>query len=254
MADAETARRLLGLLDLTELSDGACEDDVERLLVKALGPPGRPAAVCVWPQFVTLAAGRLRGRQVAVATVINFPAGGDDAGRAVQDTDEALSDGAGEIDLVLPYRAFLAGDAAVAADMVEAVKERLPAGIVLKVIIETGAFPDQASIAAAARLAIAAGADFLKTSTGRIATGATQQAATTLLEVIRESVVPVGLKVSGGIRTVEQAAGFLTLAEAMMGEGWAQRSTFRIGASSLHAALVEALGGARQLDDPDGIY
>jgi len=237
------ARRILAMLDLTELSDGAREDTVEACLRKALGPPGKPAAVCLWPQFVSLAARRLQGSGVAVATVVNFPKGGTDEGRVVDDVREALSDGADEIDLVLPYGAFLAGDTQAASGMVEAVRDELTDRHLLKVILETGAFPDAESIASASRLAIASGADFIKTSTGKTAVSATPAAVRTMLEVIHESPEPVGIKPSGGIRTLDDARAYLTLAEAVMGVGWPVPETFRFGASGLHGAIVAVLGG-----------
>ncbi len=116
MADRDLALRALKLLDLTDLSDGCREDHVEALIQKALTPHGPVAAVCVWPQFVSLARARLKGKGVKVATVINFPAGGDDVERAIEDTEEALDDGADEIDLVLPYKALIAGDEITPAD------------------------------------------------------------------------------------------------------------------------------------------
>ena len=254
MTDKLFAARVLSLLDLTELSDGAREDNVEVLIRKALGPWGKPAAVCIWPQFVSLAAGRLKGKGVAVATVVNFPKGGDDVERTVDDVCEAVRDGADEIDLVMPYRAFLDGDSETPTNMIVAVKERLGDKRLLKVILETGVYPDQITIAAASRLAIEAGADFIKTSTGKLPTCATIEAADTMLGVIKESIVPAGLKPSGGIRTLADAKAYLDLADARMGLGWATPKTFRFGASGLHAAIIEGLGSATELNDPDGIY
>lgn len=237
------AARALTLLDLTDLSDGCCEDHVEKLLQRATAPFGPVAAVCVWPQFVSLCARRLEGRGIAIATVINFPKGGDFIERAIDDTEEALKDGATEIDLVMPYHAYLAGDVPITRSMIAEVKELMPDEGRLKVILETGAFPDQASIAAATRLAIEEGTDFVKTSTGTIATGATPEAVATILETIRESRIPCGLKVSGGLRTLEDAAGYLRIAGRIMGEEWATPATFRFGSSKLYDVLVAALGG-----------
>jgi deoxyribose-phosphate aldolase len=178
-----------------------------------------------------------------VATVINFPAGGEDLERVLEDMDEALGDGADEIDLVMPYKAVLRGDTAIASDMIRESKGVVGEGRLLKVILETGAMPDVAAVAAASRLAIAAGADFLKTSTGKIAVSATPEAAATMLAEIAKAGRRVGFKAAGGIRTLADAALYLRLAEEAMGEGWATRDTFRIGASSLHAALATAIGG-----------
>jgi deoxyribose-phosphate aldolase len=248
------AARVLSLLDLTELSDGCREDLVEALLQKALGPYGPPAAVCIWPQFVEIAARRLAGKPIRIATVINFPKGGTHVDRAVDDTVEALDDGANEIDLVLPYRAFLSGDKQIATDMVAAVSECLSPEHRLKVILETGEYPDQTAIADASRLAIAGGAHFIKTSTGKSAVSATPEAVTTMLGVIHETPAAVGLKPSGGIRTLADAKLYLDLAAGIMGDGWATPATFRFGASGLHTAIIEALGATRKEADPDGVY
>ncbi|NEU11983.1 deoxyribose-phosphate aldolase [Methylobacterium sp. BTF04] len=238
---AAIARRALPLLDLTDLGDSCSASAVEALCATARAH--HVAAVCVWPQFVTASAAALAGSPVRVATVINFPAGGDDVERAVEDTREALNDGAHEIDLVLPYRAFLAGDEATPRDMLAAVREVCDQGRLLKVILETGALPSPERIVQASRLAIAAGADFIKTSTGKSAISATPEAAEAMLVAIRDHSGPhsVGLKVSGGLRTVADAALYLALADRIMGPGWVTPRTFRLGTSSLLAELVAAL-------------
>jgi deoxyribose-phosphate aldolase len=243
-ASSDLARRLIGLLDLTNLEAQCGPGDIRALCARAVGPHGNVAAVCVWPQFVGDCARALTKTGVRIATVVNFPEGTDDIERVMDDMGEALGDGADEIDLVLPWKAFLAGDEKSCTDLVEAAKDALKDTQKLKVILETGAYPDQEAVARASRLAIAAGADFLKTSTGKIAVGASSAAVTTMLETIRASGKPVGLKVSGGVRTVANAADYLALAERIMGAGWATPATFRIGASALHAALVSAIEGA----------
>lgn len=241
---AALARRLIGLLDLTNLEANCGPADIKALCARAVGPHGKVAAVCVWPQFAGEAARMLKDTGVRIATVVNFPAGGEDLERVLDDMSEALGDGANEIDLVLPYRAFLRGDTTIASDMVREARGMLGAGQLLKVILETGAMPDRDTVAAASRLAVEAGADFLKTSTGKIAVSATPEAAETMLSVIREAGRPVGFKAAGGIRTLADGATYLEIAERVMGAGWATPETFRIGASSLHAALVAAIEGA----------
>ncbi|WP_019902945.1 deoxyribose-phosphate aldolase [Methylobacterium sp. 77] len=238
-ADAAIARRALPLLDLTDLSDSCSDQAVDLLCAKARA--SRVAAVCVWPQHIARCAELLTGTPVRIATVINFPAGGTDIERAAEDTAEALDDGAHEIDLVLPYRTFLAGDADAASEMIEAVRE-MSGRAILKVILESGAMPDSARIAEASRLAIGAGADFLKTSTGKSPVSATPEAAEAMLAAIRDSGRTVGFKVSGGLRTVADAALYLDIADRIMGPGWVEAKTFRIGASSLHDALTASLG------------
>jgi deoxyribose-phosphate aldolase len=246
------ALRAIGLLDLTDLSDACNPAAVVTLCQRAVTPHGPVAAICIWPQFVSSAKKRLAESGVRLATVINFPKGGDDVDRAVTDTREALKDGADEIDLVMPYKAFLAGDEAVAKDMIEAVGETLPPGGLLKVILETGALGDDAHIARAAELALKAGAHFIKTSTGKIAVSATPAAARAMLEAIKAAGGHAGFKAAGGIRTLEDAALYLGLADSIMGAGWADARHFRIGASGLLDVLLAALDGGEA--KPQGGY
>jgi len=242
-ADRETARRALRCLDLTDLTEICTDAAIDALCARATDERGPVAAVCVWPQFVSRARQALRGSPVRLATVVNFPAGGEDAGRVADDTLEALGDGANEIDLVLPYEALRRGDADAAREMVEAVRDVVDGANLLKVILETGVLADPALIEAASRLAIDAGADFIKTSTGKTPVSATPEAARIMLEAIKASGRPVGLKPSGGIRTLEDAALYIDLADRVMGPGWATPRTFRIGASSVYDALMAVLDG-----------
>jgi deoxyribose-phosphate aldolase len=254
MSDIEAAIRALKLLDLTNLDDGCREDNVEILIQKALTPHGPVAAVCIWPQFVTLAKSRLKGKSVKVATVINFPKGGDDIERAIEDTAEAIDDGADEIDLVMPYRAFLEGDETTARAMIGEVRDEIDDAGRLKVILETGMFPDQAGIRRAADLAIDMGADFIKTSTGKTPVSATPDAVRTMLAAIKATDRTVGLKPSGGIRTVADAALYLGLADTAMGPVWASAGTFRFGASGLYDALLAAIEGRDHVVSVKGPY
>ncbi len=237
-----TARRALSLLDLTDLSDNADEAGLAALCARAVGAPGPVAAICIWPRFVAQARTMLGRAPVRIATVVNFPQGESTGAEVLAETQGALASGTDEIDLVLPWRAFLAGDAAAAEAMVRAVKETCE-GRTLKVILETGEYPDLDKVRAASELAIAAGADFIKTSTGKTAHSASLPTARTMLAVIAASGRPVGLKPSGGIRTLADAAGYLDLADAIMGPEWARPERFRFGASGLHQVLVETIAG-----------
>jgi deoxyribose-phosphate aldolase len=243
MSDVETAQRALRCLDLTDLTETCNDQAIDSLCKKALDPRGPVAAVCVWPQFVVRAREGLKGSAVRIATVVNFPAGGEDVGRVMDDVQEALSDGANEIDLVLPYEALRRGEIGVASEMIEAVREMTDQGRLLKVILETGELKDPALVETASRLAIEAGADFIKTSTGKTSVSATPAAAEILLNAIKASGRPVGLKPSGGIRTVADAKVYIDLADRIMGPGWAKPNTFRIGASSVYDALIAAIEG-----------
>lgn len=237
---ATLARRAIPLLDLTDLSERCDASAIDRLCRAARDH--RVAALCVWPRFVAQAARTLDGGGIPVATVVNFPQGGEDVAQTRDETRRALDEGAGEIDLVLPYRAFLRGEAALAAGMVAAVRDVCGPEHPLKVILETGAFPDVEAIGAASRLALAAGAGFLKTSTGKTAVSATPEAAEAMLRAIRAGdTSTAGIKVSGGLRSLADAARYLALADRIMGADWVSARTVRLGASSLLAVLIEAL-------------
>lgn len=235
------AARLLPLIDLTSLND-ARDDAVRALAAKARTRHGPVAAVCSWPEHVAALRRALpAARPPRIAAVVNFPRGAPDAGTACAEAKAAVAAGAEELDLVWPYHDWLAGAPEAARALVAAVRAVAP-GARLKVILETGAFGgDSAAIAAAGRDAIAAGADMLRTSTGKIAEGASPAAARALLEVLRRAERPVGFKASGGIRTLAAAASYLALAERIMGPGWAAPETFRIGASRLLDEVLAAL-------------
>ena len=228
-------------MDLTDLGADSSVEAVAQLCTRAVGPFGNTAAVCVWPRFVATAAQQLAGSGTRVATVVNFPHGDGDVDDVVQDASSAIENGADEVDLVLPYRALLRGDFGSAAAMLDAVRVVVPRWATLKVILESGGYPDLDSIRNAARFAIDCGADFVKTSTGKTSVSATLAAAVMILDAIRSSDRPIGFKPSGGIRTVADAGHYLALADEMMGPDWATPETFRFGASGLLDALELAL-------------
>jgi deoxyribose-phosphate aldolase len=236
-----SAQRVLSLIDLTNLNDDCTEEDVVELCSRAQGEFGNTAAVCVWPRFVNLCASILRGTSIKVATVVNFPHGGTDVADVVATTIAALDAGSDEIDLVLPYQSMITGDEAQVLSMLQAVREVVHAPAHLKVILETGELINPERIRRASELAIKSGADFIKTSTGKTKISATPEAVTTMLQVIRDSGRLVGLKPSGGIRTVADAQQYLDLADAIMGPQWATPQTFRFGASGLLDAVEAEL-------------
>lgn len=234
MTDAAArARRVLSLLDLTNLQDDCTVDDVIELCRRARGPHGRVAAVCVWPRFVATAQQALQDSGVLVATVVNFPRGGTDVAAVLAETDRCLTDGADEIDCVLPYRSFRDGDEVTVTDVLTAVHRVVEGRAHLKVILETGELISRDLVTRAARLAISCGADFIKTSTGKTPVSATPDAVRWMLDVIASSERVVGIKPSGGIRTLADASVYLDLADEIMGPSWATPATFRFGASGL---------------------
>ena len=242
------AARLLPCLDLTSLNDDDTPETIAVLCRRATTPFGKVAAVCVWPRFVAQAHELLRDTGVRVATVVNFPAGIAGPAEVAAETHRAIEAGADEVDLVFPYVAFLAGQRQLATAMVQAIRNAGGAERCLKVILETGRLVRPDIIAAAARDAIDAGADFLKTSTGKVDPGATPDAVDILLTAIRDHRRAVGrtvgLKAAGGIRTVAQAKVYVDLADRIMGSDYVRPATFRIGASGLLDDILAVLGGA----------
>jgi deoxyribose-phosphate aldolase len=237
----ETARIALACLDLTSLNDADQPADIERLCGRAQGRHGRTAAVCVWPRFAALARARLP-REIAVAAVANFPAGGNDIGRALADVRAIVEAGADEVDVVLPYRDLDAAPALLAA-----VRQACE-GLTLKVILETGELADEAAIRRACRIALDAGADFLKTSSGKTPVSATPAAARLLLDAIAadpQARGRVGFKPAGGIRTVADAALYIELVAETLGRDAVNPRRFRIGASGLLDDIEAVLDGGR---------
>ncbi|WP_043530012.1 deoxyribose-phosphate aldolase [Litchfieldella xinjiangensis] len=238
------ARQALSLMDLTSLNDDDTETRITALCRQADTPAGHPAAVCIYPSFIVRARHDLASLgladKVKIATVTNFPHGNDDIDHAVRETQDAVSRGADEVDVVFPYRALMRGDGGLGRALVEACKQACGART-LKVILETGELHDPALIREASELAIAGGADFLKTSTGKVAVNATLEATEIMLHVIREHGGAVGFKAAGGVRTAEDAADYLALANRFMGSAWVTPAHFRFGASSLLANLLDTL-------------
>jgi deoxyribose-phosphate aldolase len=224
------------LLDLTTLNDDDTAESVTALCERAVTPRGPVAAVCVLPAFVGVAKKALAGTGVKVAAVANFPAGDDDPFGAADEAQFEVNAGADEIDVVVPWRAALDGDVEAVTTLVSACAATTEPGA-LKAILETGSHPDLALTREIADAALAGGAGWLKTSTGKVGPGASLDAARVLAEAIRDH-GSGRLKISGGVRTGEQAREYIALAESILGEGWATPETMRIGASSLLDTLL----------------
>jgi deoxyribose-phosphate aldolase len=255
MAAREAALAALRCLDLTSLNDADTESDIERLCARATTRFGPVAAVCVWPRFAALARSRLPA-SIRVAAVANFPAGGSDLGPALRDVHAIVAAGAQEVDVVLPWRALRAGDEAAARMLLVAARAACPR-LVLKVILETGELAEPALIERAARLAIAAGADFVKTSTGKVAVGATLPAAEAMLRAIGaepRARARVGLKLSGGLRRVADVEPYLGLVERELGAAALGPQRLRFGASSLLDDIEAVLGGTASPAPPTQGY
>lgn len=242
MDNVTAAKILIGLLDLTSLSDKDTDLTIQKLCARATTPYGKVAAVCVYPRFVKTAQTYLDGTGIKVATVINFPEGNRTKEKLQEELDFALEAGADEIDAVLPYKDFLSGNQDAVNQFFSVIKNRInPKKTPLKIIIESGEMPHYSQIAAATKLCIEEGATFVKTSTGKTKTSATPEAANIILETIASGKRNVGFKASGGIKTTDDAKQYLILANSIMGYKWITPKNFRIGASSLLDDLINTI-------------
>ncbi|MDX1341704.1 MAG: deoxyribose-phosphate aldolase [Reinekea sp.] len=241
----EEARLALSLMDLTSLNEDDTAAVISQLCAQAKTPEGSPAAVCVYPAFISTARkalAQLGLQDVKVATVTNFPHGSTDIDRAVAETKAAVAEGAHEVDVVFPYRALMDGDTTTGHDLVAQCKQACGDAVLLKVIIESGELNSDELIRQASDISIAAGADFIKTSTGKVPVNATPEAARIMLSAIKDSGKNVGFKAAGGVRNAEDAALYLDIARSIMGEDWVNTDHFRFGASSLLNNLLATLG------------
>ncbi len=231
------------MTDLTTLEGADTAGKVAALSSKAIRPdPSDPnipsvAAVCVYPNLVETAVERLRGTTVRVASVATaFPSGQSALDIKVAETRDVVELGADEVDMVIDRGAFLAGRYAKVYDEIVRVKEACGEAH-LKVILETGELGTYDNVRRASLLAIAAGADFVKTSTGKIPSAATLPVTLVMLEAVRdvyeETGRRVGVKAAGGIRTAKQAVQYLVLLHETLGAEWLTPDLFRLGASSL---------------------
>ncbi len=242
----ETKRAWIDLaiscIDLTTLEGRDSPGRVRSLCAKARTPlPGSDApsvaAVCVYPNFVGIARRALEGSAIRVASVATaFPAGQSELAVKLADTEQALGAGADEIDMVIDRGAFLSGDEDRVVAEIRAVKDRC-GDRHLKVILETGELGSYTAIRRACDLALEAGADTIKSSTGKIGTNATFPTALAMCDALasffRRTGVRRGLKLAGGIRNTKQALGYLAILNETLGEPWLDPGSFRFGASAL---------------------
>jgi deoxyribose-phosphate aldolase len=236
-------RMAIAMMDLTTLEGMDTPGKVRQLCQKARTPlPSRPdlpscAAVCVYPDLVKVARQALAGSQVQVAAVATgFPSGRTDLPTKLRETRLAVAAGADEIDMVIDRGAFLAGREERVFDEIVAVKAACGRAH-LKVILETGELGSYDAVARACRIALDAGADFLKTSTGKVAPASTPPVVLLMLQAVRDHYLAtgrmVGVKAAGGIRTAKDALRYLVLVHETCGDLWLDPAWFRFGASSL---------------------
>jgi deoxyribose-phosphate aldolase len=233
----------LNMIDLTTLEGKDTEGKVRQMCYKAIHPhdslPDLPtvAAVCVYPTFVSIAKQALGNSGVKVASVATaFPSGQSTRDIKIRDTRFAVDCGADEIDMVISRGEFLRGNYSFVFDEIAAVKEACGTAR-LKVILETGELSTLDNVRRASEIAMRAGADFIKTSTGKIQPAATAPVTLTMLEAIRdyyyETGIMIGMKPAGGISSAKGALQNLVMVRETLGAAWLDNHWFRFGASSL---------------------
>jgi deoxyribose-phosphate aldolase len=231
---------LIACMDLTTLEGKDTPSKVRGLCARGISAaPDVPsvAAICIYPSLVPVALEALEGSSVKVASVATaFPSGLSPIDVKLRETREAVAAGAHEIDMVIDRSAFLSGRYDVLCEEIVAVRDAC-AGATLKVILEVGELGSYAAVRHACDLALGAGADFVKTSTGKIGVSSTPAVALLMCESIRDherrTGRRAGLKLAGGIRTAKAALGYLAIVNETLGPAWLVPERFRIGASSL---------------------
>ena len=242
-AKLEGLKLVVSMMDVTTLEGSDTPGKVAFLCRKAMQPlhpryqVPTCAAVCVYPSLVRIAKKFLERSTVKVASVATaFPAGLMPAKLKLQEVRSAVRDGADEIDMVINRANFLAGDYERVSDQIAATKQACGASH-LKVILETGELQTYDNVRLASEIAMRAGADFIKTSTGKISPAATMPVTLVMLEAIRdyfyETGIRVGMKPAGGIRTAKEALAYLVMLKEILGDAWLTPNLFRFGASTL---------------------
>jgi deoxyribose-phosphate aldolase len=234
----------ISMIDLTTLEGADSPGKVRALCAKAMHPdPADPscpkvAAVCLYNDMVDIAVSQLRGSGIQVAAVSTaFPSGRASLRVKLADTEDAIAAGASEIDMVIDRGAFLAGHYVKVFEEIVAIRQACAGRAHLKVILETGELTTYDNVRRASWLAMLAGADFIKTSTGKISPAATLPVVTLMMEAVRDFRLAtgrqVGVKPAGGIRTSKDALKHLVVVSEVAGDDWLDPAWFRIGASSL---------------------
>jgi deoxyribose-phosphate aldolase len=249
----EVKKFLLNSVELTSLNTTDNEDSILKMVEKVndfdsdYPELGNVATICVYPNFASICHDTLENEDVKIACVSgSFPSSQTFSEIKIAETALAIEDGAEEIDMVLPVGKFLAGDYEGAADEIEEMKATCK-DKKLKVILETGALKTAENIKKASILAIYAGADYIKTSTGKISVGATPEAAYVMCQTIKEyndkHNTKIGFKAAGGLKTVKDAIIYYTIVKEILGKEWLNNELFRIGTSSLANLLLSEITG-----------
>jgi deoxyribose-phosphate aldolase len=247
-SDKELLKKIFSLIDLTTLSERDNIVNVSQMCerVNLLGEsyPSMPviAAICVYPEMVSIVKEKLENPLVSIASVGGgFPSSQTFTNIKIMEIEQAIEQGAEEIDIVLPVGKILMEDLEYVEYEIQIIKERMGA-VHLKVILETGSLQDYSLIRKASLLAIGAGADFIKTSTGKVSPGATPEAMVVMCEAIKDyynkTGKKIGIKPAGGISDSETAILYYAIVSEILGEDWLNRERFRIGASRLANCLM----------------
>jgi deoxyribose-phosphate aldolase len=247
----ETLRLLYACIDLTSLNTEDSKEKIWKFVEQVNDFDGsipevqNVAAICVYPNFVQTVREALTAEEVKIASVAaGFPASQTFIEVKIAEVSLAVADGADEIDIVLNVGEFLEGNYEEICNEIEEIKDACRDAH-LKVILETGLLKTAANIKKAAILSIYSGADFIKTSTGKVYSGATPEALYVMCQAIKEYNLQhnkkIGVKVSGGVRTAEEAVNYYTIVKEVLGKEWLKPQYFRIGASSLANNILSAL-------------
>lgn len=247
----EGLRLALSMIDLTTLEGKDTQGKVQQLCYKAMHPheglENLPtvAAICVYPTYVGVAKKALQGSDISVASVATaFPSGQANLEAKLSDTEYAVDQGADEIDMVISRGQFLAGNYQFVFDEIATIKEACGKAH-LKVILETGELDTLNNVRKASEIAMHAGADFIKTSTGKIQPAATLQVTYVMLDAIKDFYLKtgkiIGMKPAGGISNSKIALQYLVMLNEVLGEKWMTKKYFRFGASSLANDLLMQL-------------
>jgi deoxyribose-phosphate aldolase len=248
----DVLNHLLSLVDLTTLEGSDTRDKLKLLAEKSRSLPSiipglsTPAAICVYPRLAETVAESLQGTTIRTAVVAGgFPSGQTSLAVKLDEIKFAIRSGASEIDYVFSRGLFLEGQHQQISDELEAVRQTCGNTICLKIILETGELVRPELIRKASVIAIKAGADFIKTSTGKSSVSATPEAVKIMAECIRDHFVKtgkkIGLKPSGGIADEETALQYIRITENILGKDWITPSTFRLGASRLVNSILNKI-------------
>ncbi len=254
--NSDVLRFLLGTIELTSLKVTDNEDSILRMVERVNSfvndNPAlpHPAGICVYPRFVSIVSNSLEVDDMAISTVCGgFPSSQTFPELKTVETALAVKDGATEIDAVLPVGFFLAEDYDTIYNEIDEIKLACGQDTPLKIILETGALQTAVNVKKAAILAIFSGADYIKTSTGKIEPGATPAAVYTMCKTIKEyyeqTGTAIGIKIAGGVRSCEDAVKYYTIVKEVLGDEWLNNSLFRIGASGLANNILSEIIGKK---------